>query len=230
MNEKPWKTYPPGWPQFPILEITEKHAYAGYKHMMFTLPITLDAKVIVETGLGNGHSTRIFLESLAQLPGKRELYTFELKTLTEVQASVEQTRMSLLSKNEKLHWYVVYGKSVEVADVMKSALPIDFLFLDSLHTYEYLYKEFEAFAPYLSDKAWIMVDDIWHADSGDENNNVNDSFYTRNPGSNPSDLYYAAKDWADKNKWKTLTFTDCRGFGPENISTCGRMLLYREKQ
>lgn len=47
--------------QFPVLEEVEKQDYANYRHMMFTLPIALNAVNIVETGLGNGHSTRIFI-------------------------------------------------------------------------------------------------------------------------------------------------------------------------
>jgi cephalosporin hydroxylase len=223
------KDYPSGWPQFPILEVTERNDYANYRHMYFALVTTHNMYCIVETGLGNGHSTRIFLEALSQLSQDtrtiRELNTFELEPNEKVVKSIRD----LYKPGDNFPvWGLHIGKSIEQAKIMGyGTMKIDLLYIDSLHTYDYALAELNAFKPYLSDKAIIMLDDVWHSDSGDENKGP---YYSRNPGSNPSDIYYAAKDWMEKenNGWKSMTFTEGRGFGKENITTSGKMILYKE--
>ena len=217
-------------PQFPILEEVEKNDYANYRHLMFTLPIVLDAHCIVETGLGNGHSTRIFLEALSQFDDERELHTFELNPNEAVKKNIDNIRLNYPHVKTLAYWYLHVGKSVEGARKMYEYSRIDFLYLDSDHSYENVLAELDAFIPYLSEKAWIMLDDI--TQMGDAKHHY---YFTRHPGENPSDVYYAAMDWvnrenlAHKVKWKYLAFTECRGNVTDGINGSGKLLLYRSK-
>jgi len=45
--------------------------YDQYCYLLFTLPLIIGARKVVETGLHLGHSTRIFLESARILRHKR---------------------------------------------------------------------------------------------------------------------------------------------------------------
>lgn len=225
--------------QFPVLEGVEKQDYANYRHMMFTLPIALDAVNVVETGLGNGHSTRIFLESLAQLSGIRWLHTFEIIPIEEVVSDIRELIIRSYDENN-LRWTLHVGDSI--ASMSQGYMffgnnPIDLLYLDSAHDYETVFKELKAFAPYLSLKAWILLDDVYIDD-------------------HTTEVYRAAQDWTqvandevkEQNKnilhnrkiikdywldtplrkyWKSMLFTEQRGFGKENIKTNGKMILYR---
>jgi hypothetical protein len=215
------------FPQFPLLEITERNDYNSYRHMMFMLPILLNAKLIAETGLGNGHSTRIWMESLSQLPGDRYLFTFELEPKKEVVDNIMAVNNDINHKN--VWWQLAQGKSVERVAILNEhpEWHLDFLYLDSDHSYDNVYAELEAFKPYLSPKAWIMSDDAWSFGAPLEIPNKTSVYFTRHPGKNPSDVYYAAKEWADKNNWKTMMFTETRGLAPEGITTAGPVLLHR---
>jgi cephalosporin hydroxylase len=190
--------------QFPILEEREKNDYANYRHMFFTIPILLDSHVIAETGLGGGHSTRIWMEAMRQMSKPRFLFTFETSPNKDV-----YNECAILAHKYDIHWCPVTGKSVEeVVKLFPNKLgAIDLLYLDSDHSYENVLAELHAFQPYLSVKACILLDDTFI-----------DGFHT--------DVYKAAKEWANQNNWKYLDFTETRGFGPENIRTNGKMLLY----
>lgn len=195
--------------QFPILEEIEAQDYANYRHMMFTLPIALDAHRIVETGLGNGHSTRIFGESLSQLPvsSDRYLYTLELNPDQKVVDNINELFYKKYSYN--VNWELIVGKSTDNAKIFQEEGNIDLLYLDSDHSYENVLAELNAFKPYLSPKAWIMLDDSFMNGAHTE-------------------VYVAAKSWAVENNWKYMDFTETRGFGKENIITNGKMILRRD--
>jgi cephalosporin hydroxylase len=212
-------------PQFPILEITERNDYNSYRHMMFMMPILLDAHCIVETGLGHGHSTRIWLESLAQFPrdGKtRYLMTYEIQPMLDVLQDCQRVAREL-----GVEFYCVEEAAVEALKHSKIFQPIDLLYLDSDHHYENVCGELEGFKPYLSSKAIILLDDAWSFGAPLEIPNYSTVYHTKHPGQNPSDVYYAAKEWADKNGWKTMLFTETRGLAPEAIATNGKMILHR---
>lgn len=196
--------------QFPILEEVEKNDYANYRHLMFTLLIALNAHCVVETGLGNGHSTRIFLESLSQFDDERELHTFELEPNMLVKKDIDNIRLNYPHIKTLTYWYLHLGKSVDQVKIMHGYPKIDLLYLDSDHSYNNVMSELNAFLPYLSEKAWIMLDDTFM--NGEH-----------------TDVYNAAFKWANENNWRHLDFTEQRGFPPENIRTNGKMFLYRGK-
>lgn len=56
-----------------------------------------------------------------------------------------------------------------VAKVERLAKPIDILFIDAWHTYEYANREWDLYTPLLSDEALIICDDIFDADGATEN-------------------------------------------------------------
>jgi predicted O-methyltransferase YrrM len=211
--------------QFPILESIEQNDYANYRHMMFMMPILLNAHTVVETGLGNGHSTRIWLESLSQQKSA-SLHTFEVNPDVAV---VENIKHIIDQYKLNVEWYLHVGKSTDlpnstngVSFSQTGVQHIDLLYLDSYHSYENVYKELKTFSHFLHDKSVILLDDVWG--QGDM---LNHHYFTRNPGQNPSDVYYAAKAWADENSWKTLLFTETRGLFPNNIAASGKLILIK---
>lgn len=115
--------------------------------------------------------------------------------------------------------------------------PIDFLYLDSAHDYETVFKELQAFTPYLSQHAWILLDDAYINDDTtevyraaqywiqQENPKIveQNEVIKFNQPINPS--YFGGV--AFKKYWKSMLFTEQRGFGKEDIKTNGKMVLYR---
>lgn len=187
---------------------------------MFMMPILLDAKVVVETGFGRGHSSRILLESLNQLKGKRYLCTFELEDITsdipagQYHKDYKEILYYLYPEPEKeynVQWIIFDRfRASESAIGMIDYPPIDLLYLDSDHSYENVCEELEIFKFYLSKKAVILLDDAT------QNNEL-------------TDVYKAAHTWALAHDWKELLFTETRGFPPENIATNGKMVLVRNE-
>lgn len=54
------------------------------------------------------------------------------------------------------------GDSVEsAAEIHRDFGPVDILFIDTIHTYERTLAEYEAWRPYLSDKAVVCLDDLF---------------------------------------------------------------------
>src|ERR1700680_1565045 len=95
--------------QFPLTEIEGKHAYANYKHLMLTLPIALGSTTIVETGLGHGFSSKIFIDALAANGGS--LHTFELDPDAKV---VDDIKKIISTRYPNVRWYLHVGKSSEL--------------------------------------------------------------------------------------------------------------------
>jgi len=211
------------FPQFPITETFEKDEYGSYRNLMFMLPILLDANVIAETGLGHGHSTRIFLESLSQLSKPRALFTFEiLPTTTDEHIGDIPTNIKQIAENLGVQWNLITGRSIEtVMQIQKiwELFSIDFLYIDSAHEYDNVLAELNTFRPFLSDKAVIMGDDVWLPYHDGSN-------VTYAHGKNPTDVYYAFQKFVEGHpQWKSFTFTNNDG----KFNNAGKILLVRTK-
>ena len=115
--------------------------------MMFTLPLALKARTILETGLHVGNSTRVFLQAAKMLDG--HVYTVDVQEYPE-------TVQWLTSWGLTDRWTFLKGDSETIP---YNGPPIDFLYLDSDHAIVHVLKELEHFVPYLSEKAVIVTDD-----------------------------------------------------------------------
>ena len=165
---------------------------------MVVLPILLNAKVVVETGLGvgmgetGGSSTGIWLRSMDRLssPETRTLYTFEIENNAESNTIVEKVRgLGLRPK-----WNVIFTDSRNPNPPLPPDLSIDLLYLDAGHDYRSVSAELAVFSPFLTDSSLVLTDD-----------SLNDHEQS------PTDTYQALRDWADARGWATLFFTKSVG-------------------
>jgi predicted O-methyltransferase YrrM len=134
--------------------IIDACGWGEYRYLLFTLPVILKAKTIVETGLGQGNSTVIFLEACRFL-GDCKLYTFEIN-INKEDTLPARKRISELGLEP---WWTLIEKDSVQAGREWSYGKIDVLFLDSHHSYEHVLAELEAFKPHLSEKAVILCHD-----------------------------------------------------------------------
>lgn len=169
-------------------------------YLMFMLPIVLDARVIVETGLGGGDSTRLHLAALSEMynPETRELHTWENNGHQWGDVEREVRKLGLPPK-----WTVHREDSTRLRDATDSLHfslhPIDYLFLDSDHAYLTVTRELEAFTPFLSDRAVIATHDAWPATECAHASFID----VRSDKGRPSTTYWAFKDWRAKTPgWK----------------------------
>lgn len=123
--------------------------YDEFYYLLFMLPLVINAKIVVETGLHVGNSTRIFLES--SKIGNFKVYTVDIKDYPETRRRIRELG---LTEN----WTFIQKDSVQLAKEWLNN-PIDLLFLDSHHSYEHVKAELESWLPHLSDKAIILCHD-----------------------------------------------------------------------
>ena len=132
----------------------EEWGYSEYRYLMFMLPIVLKAKTIVETGLGQGASTVIFLEACRFL-GDCKLYTYEININKEDTGSA---RKKIAELNLTKWWTLIEKNSVQGGREWKES-EIDILYLDSHHSAEHVYNELEAWVPHVKDTGIIFAHD-----------------------------------------------------------------------
>jgi predicted O-methyltransferase YrrM len=188
----------------PRIMESDVNEYAEYRYMMMSLPIASNAKTIVETGLSMGDSTRIWLEALSLLGGDRQLFTYELPAEQKNLAYVES---KIRNYDFEARWNMCWQDSIKggfhyIDD------KIDILYLDSDHTYEQVYSELRAWSEHMNKNGIILGDDTWIAGKAPDGDiKVHDRIYKRNYGTNPSDVYWAALEWSEKNNWNMINFT-----------------------
>jgi cephalosporin hydroxylase len=128
--------------------------YDYQRNMMFTLPIALKTKVVVETGLAMGDSTRIFLKALKLING--HLFTYD-------NVDYPNTRKSLETEGLTTNWTFRQMDSVEGAYKWTDG-EIDFLYLDSDHFKKHVLAELNAWNKHLSPTAIVLIHDTNHPD------------------------------------------------------------------
>lgn len=174
--------------------------YGEYYYLMHTLPIVLDAKTVVETGLGWAHSTKIFLEGLSALTQPRSLHTYTLETVFGG-IPIGDTEKLVRDLNFPTPWILHVQDSVEGANQWTGP-KIELLYLDSAHELQHVANELNAWLPHLADKAVVFTDDIWCQNTPHAALNV------RNPGVCPTDPYWSFDDFANVHpEWKQVTFS-----------------------
>jgi hypothetical protein len=160
--------------------------YDHYAPMLYMIPFLLDAKVVVETGLGEACSTHIFLTALSNLnnPEERTLHTYEIAPKAE---SVDKIK----NQNYKPKWVLHSQDSIQGGNEWQG--PINFLYLDSDHGVNHVYNELNAWARHLDARAVIVSDDTW----------INNG---------PDLALQGMRKWlSENNSWKEFTFIYPKG-------------------
>ena len=171
--------------------------YDQFFYAMFTLAYLKKCKVIVETGLGFGGSTRIWLEALSRLPNPQDriLHTFDLD---------EPVFHGTAEKIEALKFPAKW--TLHILDSKKGGLylnqSIDLLYLDSDHQYSTVMAELGTFEQWLKPDAVIMAHDACPASEH--------ASFTHGLG-NPSDTYLALRDWGEPKGYDVLLYTHPNG-------------------
>lgn len=129
-----------------------KEEYGKFRYMMFTLPIALRSKVIVETGLSQGFSTQIFCES-AKLIGAK-VFTYDIEDFPETREKIKQLGLDKV-------WVFVHKDSIKGGKEWIGE-KIDLLFLDSNHVANHVKKELDAWTPHLSEKGLVLIHDTFN--------------------------------------------------------------------
>lgn len=180
-------------------------SYDQYAYLMFMLPILLNANIVVETGLGMGHSTRIFLNSLSMMnpPGTLHTYSQEIQDnkILDNHGGIPYTKIEqdIRSLNFKANWVWHKEDSSEGGKNWKGE-KIKVIYLDSDHTYEHVKNELNAWTPNMAEQAVIFTDDVW------AQNEPHEAINTRTRGLYPYDTYWAFEDFAN-HEWKQITLS-----------------------
>lgn len=124
----------------------------GYVSELYKRAVESGAKTILELGVLQGESTRALLKAATE--NKGHLYSVELGC-----PSLQRTGEALQAGGADLSfWTPICGDDLEVAK--QWAIPIDFLFIDTSHTYEHTLRELEAYSKFVVQEGIIVLHDI----------------------------------------------------------------------
>ncbi|MCY0881401.1 MAG: class I SAM-dependent methyltransferase, partial [Firmicutes bacterium] len=132
--------------------------FGQYSYLVYALPIIRNAKIVVETGLSNGESTKMFLDALSLMEGERELHTYEIDIN---QNACQEAIRYINNQHYKDYWHLHHQNSIDGGKTWNTNKKIDLLFLDSDHRTDFVFKELEAWVPNLAPNAVIVGDDVW---------------------------------------------------------------------
>lgn len=136
-----------------------------------------------ELGIGFGVSTRAFLAAIATTHGALNSYDIEIKP--------NVAEFYQLAKNDGLNFTITCQNTLEAP-----VYPVDFLFVDSLHTYSQVQQELERHA-YFTKKYIAFHDIVSFGEHGEIPN-----FPNKLQGSG---ILRAINEWRQINKeWKTI--------------------------
>lgn len=179
-----------------------------YQFLLYMLPILMNARVIVETGLGPGITTRIFLSALSLSGHDTELHTYEL--YPEREAPKEAIPL-ICSLNFKAKWWLHTNvDSVYGAQTWSFANQnVDILYLDSDHAYQHVLNELKEWYINLNEKCVVIVEDTyprpWNTFTEQQRKEI---VSTYNNGELPADPYWAMHNFfKDKPEWNLIDFT-----------------------
>ena len=141
---------------FPLID--QSSDFTPYNYLLYMTPILLDAHMVVETGLGSGGSACTFLMALSQLPNPetRKLVTYENNMDEKFVRPKTETAQIIRDRKYAAQWDLRIRDS---GDPQWTGEQIDFLFLDSDHSYEHVKRELEVFMPFMARRFVIMSDD-----------------------------------------------------------------------
>jgi len=173
-----------------ILEEVERNDYPEFRYMMFFLPVLLKARTIVETGLGLGHSTRIFLEACRYL-GDCHLYTYEINLHHPVTISACKSVKELGLSD----WWTAREMDSIQGGKEWSDGEIDILYLDSDHSFKQVYNELIVWTPHVKARGVIFAHDS----------------FPGNPNNRPSTVLLAFEKFAEERNYRVINFETPEG-------------------
>ena len=168
------------------------YGFEPYNELLYSLPFLVDAKVIVETGFGQGGSTQLFLKALSELdnPEERHLYTIEkFMDYPSLPLGRREVKSNIEAMNFKAKWDLIEGDSFDIGRNFRQ--DFDLLFLDSDHSYETVRDELNTFG--MKTKSLIITDDANYPDG-------------RIAPPTPAMI-----DFSIRNKWRVLHLEENRG-------------------
>lgn len=152
--------------------------------------VALNAKVVVETGTGAGRSCDNFVEAVKKTGG----WVYSVDNYPD-HISVEIVKERHLSQGNPVTFII--GDSIEVGKNWDRG-PIDVLYLDSGHEYDFVVAELEAWGKY--NPRIILVHDTLEADAGEQGTPVR-PMVIQAP-------YWACKLYAEKHN-RAFTHVGC---------------------
>ena len=126
------------------------------EHLMnlYNIPVQIGAKTIVE--IGAGESTLALTAAANKTEG--QFYSIDLKAAS-VNRSTPGASESLKSEHR---YHLIEGDDMEIVKTWDKE--IDFLFIDSSHTYQHTKAEIKAWFPFVKRDSVIMMHDTNHSD------------------------------------------------------------------
>ena len=127
---------------------------AAYNWYLYELVRRTEPKIVVELGTLLGGSCICMLQGL---PATSEIYTLDL--------TVYPQDCLFRLEDPRLHRLCADTTNPSTPKKWVGSAHIDFLYIDTNHTYEQLSKEWGIWSPYLASRALVAFDDI-HVNSG----------------------------------------------------------------
>ena len=124
---------------------------SGYTLELYKRAVEAKAKDIVELGTQVGHSTRALLKAAIENGGHLHSVELNPNTLSLVGESMKS------GGADTSFWTAIPGDDLEV--VKQWTIYMDFLFIDTSHTYENTLKELEAYSKFVVPRGVIVMHD-----------------------------------------------------------------------
>jgi len=118
--------------------------------LLYASVILEKPQIVIETGIGNGFSTRVIQKALAETKG--ELHSFDIRT--------EVRDFGLEKHNSFIHILDKKNANKELSSIISSLKPIDIWFHDANHTYRWQKFEYQLALASLKPSGLLISDDI----------------------------------------------------------------------
>ena len=129
--------------------------------VLYTIVRALKPKIIVETGVSNGISSRCILEALKR-NNYGTLYSIDLPKESSLALIHPNKEIGWLVPNTlKKRWKLILGDSkVLLPKVLSECKEVDIFLHDSYHTYEFMTFEFRTAWEYITNNSMLLSHDI----------------------------------------------------------------------
>lgn len=146
----------------PVADLRKIRGWVGFHehdYTIFGLIHPREPTTIVETGLGRGDSTHLFLTLLSMLPNpeQRSLVTYEIRMDEIYDRPKLDTVLDIQRRHYPAKWTLLQQDSRTA--VYDRGAPIDVLFLDADHDVGSVRAELRAFEAHLAPRAIVLADD-----------------------------------------------------------------------
>lgn len=115
--------------------------------------IDLNAKRVLELGVGPGYSTTAILAGLKQTGGT--LFSIDIQLSNGIFEGIKNIQSRPFINPKK--WVFILADDLEIAKIW--SLPIDMLYIDSSHFYDNTLQELELFTPWLRKDGTLLMHD-----------------------------------------------------------------------